>query len=468
VRASLAAGLLIFSLFGVIDRYAAPLHLASAWLYRFGVGSTSLLLALLSTYGRASRRWTQPAICLGAIGAGLGVVLHIRQSAPSESAHSHYYVGLILTMMFTGSWVRLRFWYTLLANAAILGLYGGVVALGQRATYPPGQLLVTNAFLFAAACIALLTSYFLEVNSRVDYLQRNALEAEQTRSMRQRQALEQQAQELARALDTLQATQAQLVQREKLASLGELTAGIAHELQNPLNFVTNFADVSAELLDELAEEHAQPTGAAGGLEELVGMLRQNLLKIRQHGHRAGSIVRNMLAHSRPSLGERQPTDLNALCGETLQRAYQEFQAKHPGFAATLLTQLDPQLPRTPVVGGDISRVVLNLYSNALYAVRQRQQRGEPGYEPTVGVATHCRSGEVEIQVQDNGVGMSEPVQAKVFQPFFTTKPAGEGTGLGLSLSYEIITHGHGGTLTVDSQEGQGSTFWLRLPVTSPV
>jgi signal transduction histidine kinase len=371
-------------------------------------------------------------------------------------------------MMFTGSWVRLRFWYTLLANATILGLYGGVVALGQRATYPPGQLVVTNAFLFAAGGIALLTSYFFEVHSRVDYLQRNALEAEEARATRQRQALEQQAQELARALDTLKTTQAQLVQREKLASLGELTAGIAHEMQNPLNFVTNFAEVSAELLDELAAEQARPAGDAGVVAELMGALRQNLSKIRQHGQRAGGIVRNMLAHSRPSTGERQPTDLNALCEETLPLAYQGFHAQHPAFAATLRTNLAPQLPRVPVLGADIGRVLLNLYGNALYAVHQRQQRGEPGYVPTVLVATRALHGQVEIQVRDNGIGMSEKVQAKIFQPFFTTKPPGEGTGLGLSLSYDIITRGHGGSLSVDSQEGQGSTFFLRLPVTIPV
>jgi two-component system NtrC family sensor kinase len=274
---------------------------------------------------------------------------------------------------------------------------------------------------------------------------------------RQRDALDQ-------ALLSLQATQGQLIQKEKMASLGELTAGIAHEIQNPLNFVTNFADVSTELVQELVEEQARPSRDAGLEAALLGDLTQNLQKISQHGQRASRIVRGMLAHSRPSSGERRPTQVNALAQEYLSLAYQALRTKDASFTAELLTDLAPDLPRVEAVPIELGRVLLNLCHNALYAVQQRQLAGEVGYVPTVRVRTRQVGEQVEIQVQDNGVGMSAEVQAKVFQPFFTTKPAGEGTGLGLSLSYDIITQGHGGSLTVESAPGQGSTFTISLPL----
>jgi two-component system NtrC family sensor kinase len=274
---------------------------------------------------------------------------------------------------------------------------------------------------------------------------------------RQRDALDQ-------TLLTLQATQAQLIQKEKMASLGELTAGIAHEIQNPLNFVNNFSEVSAELVAELVEAQAQPTRDAGLEAELLADLTQNLQKITQHGQRASGIVRGMLAHSRQSSGERRPTQVNALVGEYVRLAYQGLRTKDPAFTAELPTELSADLPKVEAVPSELGRVLLNLLTNALYAVQQRQRTGEVGYMPTVRVRTQRVGHQVQVQVQDNGTGMSPEVQAKVFQPFFTTKPAGEGTGLGLSLSYDIITQGHGGTLTVESESGQGSTFTISLPV----
>jgi two-component system NtrC family sensor kinase len=274
---------------------------------------------------------------------------------------------------------------------------------------------------------------------------------------RQRDALDQ-------ALLSLQATQSQLIQKEKMASLGELTAGIAHEIQNPLNFVTNFSDVSQELVAELVEAQAQPTRAPELEAELLGDLTQNLHKISQHGRRASNIVRGMLAHSRPSSGERRPTQVNALVGEYVRLAYQGLRTKDPAFTAELLPELAANLPKVETVPSDLGRVLLNLCNNAFYAVQQRQRTGEAGYVPTVRVRTRQVGPHVEVQVQDNGTGIREEVQAKIFQPFFTTKPAGEGTGLGLSLSYDIVTQGHGGTLTVASESGQGSTFTISLPV----
>jgi signal transduction histidine kinase len=277
-------------------------------------------------------------------------------------------------------------------------------------------------------------------------------------------ALTYQAEELRTALTELRATQAQLVQSEKMASLGELTAGIAHEIQNPLNFVNNFADVSVEMLTELREEQARPDRDLGLEAELLDDIAQNLQKIHHHGQRAASIVKGMLEHSRASTGERQPIDVNHLADEYLRLAYQGLRAKDKSFNATLLTDFAPDLPEVEAIGPDLGRVLLNLFSNGFYAVRQRQLRAEPGYVPTVSVSTRRCGDEVEIRVRDNGMGIPEAVQAKIFQPFFTTKPSGEGTGLGLSLSYDIVTQGHGGTLTVASQEGKFTEFLISLPL----
>ncbi|WP_051719041.1 ATP-binding protein [Hymenobacter sp. IS2118] len=271
---------------------------------------------------------------------------------------------------------------------------------------------------------------------------------------------------LGQTVQRLRDTQSQLIQKEKLASLGELTAGIAHEMQNPLNFVNNFSEVSTELLDELVDAQQRPERDAELEAELVGDLRQNLGKIHEHGQRAASIVRGMLEHSRQSTGKRAPVDVNALSEEYLRLAYQGLRAKDNSFTCELKTAFDVALPPVSAVGADLGRVLLNLLGNAFYAVKHRQQLDGIGYQPTVQVSTHRQGDHIQIRVQDNGTGMPPDVQAKIFQPFFTTKPPGEGTGLGLSLSYDIIAQGHGGTLTVESQEGQGTTFSMVLPLNS--
>ncbi|GAB3823989.1 ATP-binding protein [Hymenobacter jeollabukensis] len=276
--------------------------------------------------------------------------------------------------------------------------------------------------------------------------------------------LTQQTQELQHALDELKTTQDQLIQSEKMASLGELTAGIAHEIQNPLNFVTNFSDVSAELVQELLEEQQRPERDPDLEAELLSDLRQNLEKIHHHGQRAASIVRGMLEHSRQSTGERQPTDVNNLADEYLRLAYHGLRAKNKAFNATITTFFDPAVGSIDAVSQDLGRVLLNLFTNAFYAVQKRQEADGAGYVPTVSVTTHRnRAGEVEIRVKDNGTGIPADVQQKIFQPFFTTKPTGEGTGLGLSLSYDIVTKGHGGTLEVESTAGVGTEFIITLP-----
>jgi signal transduction histidine kinase len=277
--------------------------------------------------------------------------------------------------------------------------------------------------------------------------------------------LQQQKNELEQSLRQLRTTQTQLVQAEKMASLGELTAGIAHEIQNPLNFVNNFAEVNAELIDELETEANK-----GNLEEvklLAKDIKENETKINHHGKRADAIVKNMLQHSRQSSGQKEPTDINALCDEYLRLSYHGLRAKDKSFNADFETKFDAALAPIRVVPQDIGRVILNLINNAFYAVNERQKNEkDSGYKPRVTLTTKKQADQVVIEVADNGTGMPEQVKEKIFQPFFTTKPTGEGTGLGLSLSYDIVTKGHGGTMEVETTEGEGTEFVIMLPITN--
>ena len=287
---------------------------------------------------------------------------------------------------------------------------------------------------------------------------------------RQNETLEQLVQQRTAALDQslteLRTTQDQLIQREKLASLGELTAGVAHEIQNPLNFVNNFSDVSVDLLTELEEEQIRPA-AERDLElevELLTDIKPNIGKISHHGKRAASIVRGMLQHSRASTGQREPTDLNALTDEYLRLAYHGLRASNKSFEVSLVTQFDADLPPVPVVPPGIGRVLMNLFSNAFHAVQARTENKTGPYLPTVTVCTEWAGTTVQIRVRDNGTGVADEVRDKIFQPFFTTKPTGKGTGLGLSLSYDIVTKGHGGTISVQSTPGEFSEFVVSLPI----
>jgi two-component system NtrC family sensor kinase len=271
----------------------------------------------------------------------------------------------------------------------------------------------------------------------------------------QKEALEQTVQEL-------KATQAQLIQQEKLASLGELTAGIAHEIQNPLNFVNNFSEVSMELIDEMNEELAK--GDAEEAAAIAKDIKQNLEKIRHHGKRADGIVKGMLQHSRASTGQKEPADINVLADEYLRLAYHGLRAKDKMFNAELITHLDAGLPKVNIIPQDVGRVLLNLFTNAFYATMQKKKLHGSDYKPTVSVTTRVHQDEVVITVRDNGTGIPEDVKDKIMQPFFTTKPTGEGTGLGLSLSYDIIVKGHGGKINVDTAEGEFTEFTISLPL----
>ncbi len=262
------------------------------------------------------------------------------------------------------------------------------------------------------------------------------------------------------ALARLKSTQSQLIHAEKMASLGELTAGIAHEIQNPLNFVNNFSEVSADLIDEMNEEI--DNGETEEVKAIAGDLKSNLEKITHHGKRASSIVKGMLEHSRAGSEEKQPTDLNALADEYIRLAYHGLRAKDRSFNADFKVNLDEHLPKVNLVGQDIARVILNLINNAFQAVHEKSMENIEGYKPAVVVSTSSNDGRVEIRVKDNGPGIPNEIKDKIFQPFFTTKPAGEGTGLGLSLSYDIVK-AHGGNISFNTLLLSGTEFIITLP-----
>ena len=283
--------------------------------------------------------------------------------------------------------------------------------------------------------------------------------------------LQQQKSKTEQALVELKSTQAQLLQKEKMASLGELTAGIAHEIKNPLNFINNFAEVNVELLDELKAERDREPGNKEAEDEIYHDIKQNLEKIIHHGKRADSIVKNMLEHSRTSGGEKQPTDINALTDEYFKLAWLAMRTKDKSFNAEMEIHLDTAIEKIDLASQDIGRVLLNLFNNAFYAVNEKKKQLNDTYKPLVSVSikkisspTPGKVGTIEISVRDNGTGIPQNALNKIFQPFFTTKPPGQGTGLGLSLSYDIITKAHGGELKVNTKEGEYTEFIIELPV----
>ena len=265
-----------------------------------------------------------------------------------------------------------------------------------------------------------------------------------------------------KTLSELKSAQTQLIHSEKMASLGELTAGIAHEIQNPLNFVNNFSEVSVDLIEEMDDE--MTLGNIEEVKDIAGDLKQNLEKIHHHGKRASFIVQGMLEHSRSNPGDKKPTNINVLADEFLRLSYHGLRAKDKSFNAKIITKFEKDLPEINVIPQDFGRVLLNLVNNAFYAVAERQRIHKKAYKPSVTVSTRKINNKMEIRVKDNGNGIPNEVLKKIFQPFFTTKPTGEGTGLGLSMSYDIITKGHNGKLEVETKEGEGTTFLISIPI----
>ncbi|WP_445381554.1 ATP-binding protein [Robiginitalea sp. IMCC43444] len=325
-------------------------------------------------------------------------------------------------------------------------------------------------FVVLPMCIAIYLGYAFgkrsqELRLNLERVQRLSEEKE-TILEGQKKNLEKQVKERTKSLNAslrhLKDTQTQLIQSEKMASLGELTAGIAHEIKNPLNFVNNFSEVSRELIDEMKAEIAAKDFKE--VEAIAEDLKQNLEKINHHGQRADNIVKGMLQHSRSGDGKKEPTNLNALADEYLRLAYHGLRAKDKSFNATLETDFDPAVKKVNVIPQDIGRVLLNLYTNAFHAVDERKQKEKKDYTPTVSVKTQKTKEGVEITVSDNGGGIPDNIREKIFQPFFTTKPTGEGTGLGLSISYDIVTKGHGGDLRMEKNEPQGTRFIINLPI----
>jgi len=284
------------------------------------------------------------------------------------------------------------------------------------------------------------------------------------------EAEQQRTRELAQSLQDLRSTQDRLVQTQKLASLGQLTAGIAHEIKNPLNFVNNFSGVSAELVDELREAVNRMTGddkTRAEITELAATLHDNLDKIVQHGKRADAIVKNMLLHSREGSGEHRPVDANALVEESLNLAYHGARADNQGFKITMERSFDPAAGEIDVFPQEITRALLNLISNGFYAATKRKEQDNgDGYEPTLTASTKNLGDRVEIRIRDNGTGIPAEVKEKMFNPFFTTKPAGEGTGLGLSITHDIIVKQHSGSIEVDTKPGEFTEVRIILPRTA--
>jgi two-component system NtrC family sensor kinase len=314
--------------------------------------------------------------------------------------------------------------------------------------------------LFAILGVFLLLAIILFENNRQKQTANALLQ-------HQKEEIEQQRYKAEKALENLKLVQAQLIQSEKMASLGELTAGIAHEIQNPLNFINNFSEVNTELIDELASEIDK--GNIDELKSISNDIKENEQKINHHGKRADAIVKGMLQHSRSRKGVKEPTDINALCDEYLRLSYHGLRAKDKGFSAVPIaigieTDFDKNIGKVNIIPQDIGRVLLNLFNNAFYAVNEKQKTSDESYKPLVSVQTKKEKDRVFITVSDNGNGILQNIFDKIFQPFFTTKPTGQGTGLGLSLSYDIIK-AHGGEIRVETKEGEESTFIINIPTT---
>ena len=431
------------------------------------VGHVIMLLAVYELL-RRKKDWVFYSLIVLAIACiPVGIFIYDRGWKIYGREFTHVYnIGI--------TWVAFRsFWNSKNTRAAVVVVLGGLcfelIWLSFTLRWIIGHNVFTLAHLSVPLAISLYLGYDFAKTSRS--LQQKLKEVGRLSAEKQQiladqnEVLEKQVTErtsaLKRSMDDLKSTQAQLIQSEKMASLGELTAGIAHEIQNPLNFVNNFAEVNKELISEMDDAIGK-----GNLEEIKVIARNisdNQEKINHHGKRADAIVKSMLQHSRSSTGQKELTDINALCDEYLRLTYHGYRAKDKTFVAKVETNFDQSVGKINVMRQDIGRVILNLINNAFYAVIEKKKSKGENYQPEVIVSTRTLTDKVEIIVKDNGNGIPEKVKEKIFQPFFTTKPTGQGTGLGLSLAYDIVTKVHGGELTVNTKAGDGAEFIVSLP-----
>jgi len=418
--------------------------------------------------------------------------LLIAYSILGGSAIFFNFFGLLLTVnavivlfiyiyILSSSWKKLKGAQWAIAGGLLLSIAFAVLLIAFPAKNSNFELrLSLLSFFYFSFPLSLVVYVSLRFREIIRDVEENASQVVQMTREREEEAIKQQeilkeevnrqTLELRTTLNNLRSTQSQLIQSEKMASLGELTAGIAHEIQNPLNFVNNFSEVNKELIDELKSKNVKLKIDDGEVNELLDDIAQNLEKINFHGRRADAIVKGMLQHSRTSSGQKELTDINALCDEYLRLAYHGLRAKDKSFNADIKTEFDNNAGKINIIPQDIGRVILNLINNALYAVGERVKlqaaslpTGQAGYKPQVIVHTRKLGDKVEIRVEDNGNGIPKNIVDKIFQPFFTTKPTGQGTGLGLSLAYDIIK-AHGGEIRVETKEEEGSEFIIQLPV----
>jgi signal transduction histidine kinase len=456
VRWALLLGIVQYAGYGLLDRWMVPVATGQVRAVRVAVCAV-IALGLLGTFApRFFRRWMQAVVVVPPAVAALGVAA-MAWLAQSSEMYYHYHAGVMLTLFYVHVLLRVRFVVAAAAGSVMVVAYLAVVA----ATAIPTPMLANSAFfLLTTHFCGMVASYALERYDRLRFVQVRR----QERSNR----------ELADTLDDLRAAQTRLVQQEKMASLGRMTAGVAHEIKNPLNFVVNFAglnrDLLQELRDELAAAPARPVGEA--LTDAGGLfddLRTNAEKIAEHGARADGIVRAMLAHARGGSAVLVAADLNALVAEQAALAFHSARARDDGFACALTQELDPAAGLVRCAPQEIGRVLQNLLGNAFYAVAERSRErpgGDGAYAPAVAVRTRRAGEAVVVEVEDNGAGIPEAIREHVFEPFFTTKPTGTGTGLGLSLAYDIV-QSHGGTLAFESAAGRGTRFVLTLPLEAP-
>ncbi len=454
VRAALVLGFFQYAAFGWLDQWVAPVAYREVRLVRVVVCAV-VAVGIAATYAPRVRRWLKPAVTV-ALASGLGVVAMegaVQQTVAAAGADlttrgllildGYYYSGLMLVLIYVHVLLRLRFVTATVVGGLLIVLYLAVASL-----HTPGLYLANAAqFLLSTQFSGMIASYALERYARYEF----------AHARRQAESND----ELATALRGLTAAQDRLVHAEKMASLGRVTAGVAHEIQNPLNFVTNFAGLA---FDRVAELRVHLEGLDGEPAEALEDIALSVAKVAEHGARASGVVRSMLDHSRRGPSAHEAVDLNALVAEHAALA-EHAAAARDADAPSVALDLDPAVGTVVVAPADLGRVVLNLLGNAYDALRQRP---EPAAGPPLTLTTRRRGEAVVVAVRDRGAGMPTDVAARAFEPFFTTKPTGSGTGLGLSLAYEIVREGHGGEITLESAEGAGTTVRITIPAPAAV